>query len=71
LQALASGRVRHALLDTWEGEPAYRRDIMDRVDLATPHIAGHSFEGKVMGTVLVYREACRFLGVPATWSHEP
>ena len=71
LQALASGQVRHALLDTWEGEPAYRRDIMDRVDLATPHIAGHSFEGKVMGTVLVYREACRVLGVPATWSHEP
>lgn len=71
LQALASGRVRHALLDTWEGEPAYRRDIMDRVDIATPHIAGHSFEGKVMGTVLVYREACRFLGIPATWSHEP
>jgi len=71
LQALAYGHIRSAVLDTWEGEPAYRRDIMDRVDLATPHIAGHSFEGKVMGTVLVYREACRFLGVPASWSHEP
>jgi erythronate-4-phosphate dehydrogenase len=24
-----------------------------------------------MGTVMVYREACRFLGVPANWNHEP
>jgi erythronate-4-phosphate dehydrogenase len=71
IAALTSGRVRHALLDTWEGEPAYRRDIQERVDLATPHIAGHSYEGKVMGTVQVYREACKFLGVPAAWSHEP
>lgn len=70
IAALKSGHIRHALLDTWEGEPTCRRDIMERVDLATPHIAGHSFEGKVMGTVQVYRTACHFLGVPATWSHE-
>ena len=65
------GIVSSLVLDTWEGEPAYRTDIMARADLATPHIAGHSFEGKVMGTVMVYREACRFLGVPANWNHEP
>lgn len=70
LDAVRSRQVAHALLDTWEGEPAYRRDVMSAVDIATPHIAGHSFEGKVMGTVMVYREACRFLGVPAEWSHE-
>lgn len=71
LTALDSGRVSHVVLDTWEGEPACRTDIAARVDLGTPHIAGYSFEGKVMGTVMVYRDACRFLGVPATWSHEP
>lgn len=71
LKALASGRVSHAVLDTWEGEPACRLDMMSRADIGTPHIAGHSFEGRVMGTVMVYREACRFLGVPASWSHEP
>lgn len=67
LGALGSGRVSHAVIDTWEGEPAFRPDLLQRVDLATPHIAGHSFEGKAMGTVMVYREACRFLGVPAAW----
>ncbi len=65
------GILSAVVLDTWEGEPAYRTDVLSRVDLATPHIAGHSFEGKVMGTVMVYREACRFLGVPADWCHEP
>jgi erythronate-4-phosphate dehydrogenase len=70
LKALDVGQVGHVVLDTWEGEPKYRADLLARVDVGTPHIAGHSFEGKVMGTVMVYREACRFLGVPATWSHE-
>jgi erythronate-4-phosphate dehydrogenase len=71
LKALDLGQVGHVVMDTWEGEPKYRADMLARVDIGTPHIAGHSFEGKVMGTVMVYREACRFLGVPATWSHEP
>ena len=70
IAALRSGRVGHAVLDTWEGEPAYRTDALPLVDVGTPHIAGHSFEGKVMGTVMVYREACRFLGVQPVWSHE-
>jgi erythronate-4-phosphate dehydrogenase len=68
LSARASGSVAHAVIDTWEGEPAYRADLLERVDLGTPHIAGYSYEGKVMGTVMVYREACRFLGVEPTWS---
>jgi len=71
LSARDSGQVSHVVLDTWEGEPVYRTDLLARADIGTPHIAGHSFEGKVMGTVMVYREACRFLGVSATWSHEP
>ncbi len=71
LTALDAGWVSHVVLDTWEGEPRFRLDMQARVDIGTPHIAGHSFEGKVMGTVMVYREACRFLGVEPTWSHEP
>ena len=68
LKALKRGKIAHAILDTWEGEPEYRLDVMDAVALATPHIAGHSFEGRVAGTVMVYQAACRFLGVAADWS---
>jgi len=71
LAAMDRGQVSHAVIDTWEGEPAYRLDLLPRVDLATPHIAGHSFEGKIMGTVMVYREACRFLGRDDDWDPFP
>ncbi|MCE9614520.1 MAG: 4-phosphoerythronate dehydrogenase [Lentisphaerae bacterium] len=67
-RALDAGTVSHAIIDTWEGEPAYRHDLLPRVDLATPHIAGYSYDGRVNGTVMVYREACRVLGVAPGWS---
>jgi erythronate-4-phosphate dehydrogenase len=62
LEALGT-RVSHAVIDTWEGEPGYRPDLLARADIATPHIAGHSYEGKVNGTMMVYEKACRVLGV--------
>ena len=71
VQAIERGAVGHAVIDTWEGEPGYTPALLEKTALATPHIAGYSFEGKVMGTVMVYREACRFLGVEPAWSHEP
>lgn len=70
LTTRASGKVTYAVLDTWEGEPAFRTDVLAKADIATPHIAGHSFEGKVMGTVMVYHAVCRFLGVQPTWTSE-
>jgi erythronate-4-phosphate dehydrogenase len=70
LAAVHDGTVRHAVIDTWENEPEIRRDLLDAVDLGTPHIAGHSFEGKVMGTAMVYREACRFLGQDPEWDSD-
>ena len=68
LEAIERGTVSRAVLDTWEGEPTYREDLLRRTDLGTAHIAGHSYEGKVMGTAKVYLEACRFLGVKPTWA---
>ena len=37
-------------------------------DIATPHIAGYSFDGKVNGTRQIYEAACKHLGVPPNWS---
>ncbi len=70
LAAKQSGLVAQAVLDTWEGEPAFRADVLAKLDLGTPHIAGYSFEGKVMGTLMVYQAACRFLGRTPTWTPE-
>jgi erythronate-4-phosphate dehydrogenase len=70
LACLQSGHLRGAILDVWEGEPEVRLDVLDAVDIATPHIAGYSFDGKVNGTRQIYEAACKHLGVPADWSVE-
>jgi erythronate-4-phosphate dehydrogenase len=68
IRAIDRGTVGHAVIDTWEEEPAYSPELLARADLATPHIAGYSFDGLVNGTVRVYHEACRHFGVEPTWN---
>ena len=65
--ALLTANLTGLELDVWENEPNIRSELLDRVDLGTPHIAGQSFDGKVNGTVMIYEAVCRYLGVPAPW----
>lgn len=51
-----------AVLDVWEGEPFVNIELASKVDIATPHIAGYSFDGKVRGTWMIYQALCRHLG---------
>ncbi len=68
MEAIGSGHLAHTVLDTWEGEPAYREALLDQVDIGTPHIAGHSFEGKATGTEMVYRAVCDAFGQRPAWT---
>ncbi len=61
LAALEHGPLRQATLDVWEDEPTIRRDLLDAVDFATPHIAGYSLDGRLRGTQMIYEACCRFL----------
>ncbi|MDX1451796.1 MAG: 4-phosphoerythronate dehydrogenase PdxB [Oleiphilaceae bacterium] len=54
-----------AILDVWENEPNIDPELMRRVFIGTPHIAGYSFDGKVAGTEMVYRALCSSMGLPA------
>jgi erythronate-4-phosphate dehydrogenase len=56
------------LLDVLSGEPTPDARLVTRAALATPHIAGHSLDGKVNGTKMIHDAACAFLGVTPTWS---
>jgi len=67
LRALESGGIAAAVLDVWEGEPRISTSLLRRVAIGTPHVAGYSLDGKVNGTVMLYREACEFLGVTPAW----
>jgi erythronate-4-phosphate dehydrogenase len=53
-------------LDVWEGEPEIQLKLMERVAIATPHIAGYSFDGKVAGTEMIYHSLCNHLNVEPT-----
>lgn len=50
------------VLDVWANEPLLDRELASLVDIATPHIAGYSYDGKIKGTHMVYQAYCRFLG---------
>jgi erythronate-4-phosphate dehydrogenase len=61
----------HIFLDTWENEPRIDRKLLTRVDLATPHIAGYSVEGRLRGTQMMLDAACAHFAQSATWNmHE-
>jgi erythronate-4-phosphate dehydrogenase len=61
--ALDSGHVAQAVLDVWQGEPAIDPAMVRRAFLATPHIAGYSFDGKVAATSMLYVAFLAWLGL--------
>jgi erythronate-4-phosphate dehydrogenase len=57
--AVATGKLGAVCLDVWEGEPNIDLHLLGEVDLASPHIAGYSFDGKVAGMVMIYEALCQ------------
>lgn len=49
-EALAKEYISGAVIDCWEKEPTIDFDYMNMVDIATPHIAGYSADGKANAT---------------------
>ncbi len=56
------------VLDVWEGEPEISMSLLEKVTVGTPHIAGYSLDGKLRGTEMVYRAACKYFQQPVQWS---
>jgi erythronate-4-phosphate dehydrogenase len=69
-KALRKARLSAAVLDVWEHEPHIDPELVELTTLATPHIAGYSFDGKVKGTWLIYEALCRFLQIAPGWNSE-
>lgn len=66
LDALDKGRLRTAVIDTWENEPHISTDLLDKVFLGTPHIAGYSADGKVNGTRMSLQAVARHFSIDDT-----
>jgi len=69
-EILQSGHLRSAVLDVWENEPEINTELLQLVEIGTPHIAGYSLDGKLNGTNQIYHAACDFLGVAPQWQME-
>ncbi len=68
-EALSAAILSGAVLDVWEGEPETDRRLVDLTDIATPHIAGYSVDGKANATVNSVRQVASVLGIPlAGWT---
>ncbi|HEX4911668.1 MAG TPA: 4-phosphoerythronate dehydrogenase [Permianibacter sp.] len=62
---LRADAAHAAVLDVWEREPDVPQVLLDNVDLATPHIAGHSREGKLNGSFMIHAAFCQHFGFDA------
>lgn len=63
---LASGL--DAVLDVWEHEPDIDVRLLEKVRLATSHIAGYSIQGKAHATELALKAVCEHFLLPLkTW----
>jgi erythronate-4-phosphate dehydrogenase len=67
LKAVDGERIGAAVLDVWENEPNISPELLDVLDLGTPHIAGYSFDGKVSGVQMIYEATCRHFRIRPTW----
>ena len=63
LQVLNERDDLQVILDVWEPEPAISLELLAKVKLGTPHIAGYSYDGKLKGTEMIYQAFCQHFGI--------
>lgn len=66
-----AGNIEGLFLDVWEDEPYVSDILLQNTDIATPHIAGYSIEGKANGTAAVVQAVGAYLDLPLdAWNPE-
>ncbi|MCU4154775.1 4-phosphoerythronate dehydrogenase PdxB [Carboxylicivirga sp. A043] len=60
---LQNNQIGDAVLDVWEKEPAIDAELLDKVWIGTPHIAGYSQDGKAKGTQMSVQAISRFFSL--------
>lgn len=60
------------ILDVWNGEPDHvLSSVVSVADIATPHIAGYSYEGKINGTKMIVRALASYFHISQLMDFEP
>ncbi len=63
IQAIAKKHLSACVLDVWHNEPLINQQLLQMVDIATPHIAGYSTDGKANGSAMAVNALSRFFGL--------
>jgi len=63
-KAIALKKTGAVAIDVWEKEPFIDLELLQWADIATPHIAGYSQDGKAMGTAMAVRAVSDFFHLP-------
>ncbi len=59
----AAPKLGAVVIDTWNNEPNVNEELIDAADIATPHIAGYSYQGKLNGTSLAVKAVAKHFGI--------
>lgn len=71
LNAMKSGHVRGAVIDTWENEPNINPELLRLAFIATPHIAGYSADGKANAARMALSALCKFFHIRKEFDIRP
>ncbi|MEN9919494.1 MAG: 4-phosphoerythronate dehydrogenase PdxB [Bacteroidota bacterium] len=63
--AIKEEKLTATIIDCWENEPNIDLEYMQLVDIATPHIAGYSADGKANATRMSLESIAHFWSLPA------
>jgi len=63
MKAIKKNTLSGYITDCWENEPDINLELMGMTDIATPHIAGYSRDGKANGTMMSVQAVSRFFGL--------
>ena len=61
--ALKSGQISAFVCDCWENEPDLDLELLSLTEIATPHIAGYSKDGKATGTLMSVQAISKYFGL--------
>ena len=59
------------VIDTWNNEPHVNEELVELVDIATPHIAGYSYQGKQNGTASAVQSVAKHFGIRELYDFYP
>ena len=62
IQFLKNREDVSTVFDVWENEPSPNKELLELVDIATPHIAGYSREAKAAATEMMRKAIYAYLG---------